>query len=327
MICRGTKCPLTIVVPVYNGAKFLVRCIESILVQSFSNFECLLLDDGSTDDSLSILNKYSLQDARIRVIQGENVGVARVRNNSIDIANGEYIVFLDQDDYLDPDYCEIHLKYTIENDWDVAMSGYRRPDDKGKIRKEIRPSAGSFYKYTVMAAWAKIHRTDFLRRNNIRFFESKMGEDVVFTLQEIKCSDKMGSIDYIGYNWYDNDESVSNTSFKSLVKNYDSIMNLLERCRLYAIDDLYFEYYLVRQVVFLILSCGKYDKRSDFLLYSEKIFDWLKGHYPLFEKNKYISRFPEGESALTTSITIRFFIFIRKIKLLSLFALLYCKGK
>jgi glycosyltransferase involved in cell wall biosynthesis len=325
-ICPS-NCRLTIIVPVYNGADFIERCIESILKQSFKDYECLLLDDGSTDDSLSILSKYSARDARFKVISGENVGVARVRNKGIDVASGEYIVFIDQDDYIEPDFCDVHLRYAAAHGCDVVISGYRRPDGGGKTRKTIRPSFGEFYKYTVMAAWAKIHRTEFLRGNNIRFFENKMGEDIVFTLAEIKYSNKIHTIDYIGYNWYYNEASVSNTAFKTLANNYDTIINLLERCRSYATDDPYYEYYLLREIVFRVLSCGRYDTRFDFLFYTEKLFDWFVEAQPGFEKNKYILQFPKGESSQFTSIAVKIFICLRNTKLLPLFARLYCKGR
>lgn len=98
---------ISIIVPIYNAEKYLNRCITSLLQQTYSNIEILLIDDGSTDHSLEICRKY--RDSRIRVISKQNEGVSATRNLGIELAKGEYIMFCDADDFVEKEWCEWHL--------------------------------------------------------------------------------------------------------------------------------------------------------------------------------------------------------------------------
>ena len=100
---------ITVIVPVYNVKDYLPQCIESVLQQTWRNFELLLIDDGSTDGSADICNLYAEEDLRIRCVHKENGGVSSARNRGLDEAKGEYISFLDSDDYFDPDMRKMSL--------------------------------------------------------------------------------------------------------------------------------------------------------------------------------------------------------------------------
>lgn len=220
------------------------------------------------------------------------------------------------------------MRAAVDKNSDVVISGYRRPDGK-RVRKTIIPplrlSGGGFFKYTISAAWAKIHRTEFLRSNSIRFFNHRIGEDIVFSLAEIARTSCIDVIDYIGYNWYYNEESVSNTAFKSLVKNYDDIVILLEECRKFDTGNAEFEYFLIREIVFRILSCGRFDTSADFLVHTEQLFAWLESHYPSYRKNSYIKKPPQGEPNAFTGFAVRMCMFLKETPLFRLFARFYCR--
>ena len=95
---------VSIVVPIYNTAQFLRACLDSIISQSYEDFECILVDDGSVDESLEICKEYAHRDPRFVVIHQDNLGVSSARNKGIKIARGEYLAFIDSDDWVDPDY-------------------------------------------------------------------------------------------------------------------------------------------------------------------------------------------------------------------------------
>ena len=101
---------VSIIVPVYNVEKYLHRCVDSILLQTFTDFELLLIDDGSTDKSVGICDKYALKDRRIRVFHKKNGGVSSARNLGIKKSNGVYILFVDSDDYLSPSHLNNYIK-------------------------------------------------------------------------------------------------------------------------------------------------------------------------------------------------------------------------
>jgi len=115
---------LSIIVPIYNAGKYLEDTITSILRQSYFDFELLLVDDGSTDDSLKICYKFSLQDSRIKVIHKKNGGVSSARNSGLVKAIGEYIAFVDADDLIEPDMYQILIKALEQSHTDIAMCGF-----------------------------------------------------------------------------------------------------------------------------------------------------------------------------------------------------------
>lgn len=124
---------VSIIVPVYNTEKYLHRCIDSVLNQTYRELELLLIDDGSTDSSGAICDEYARRDERIRIIHKINTGVSDTRNTALDIAKGDYILFLDSDDYLTIDFAiEKLLTEAIKNDLDIIRGEYKSVDSLGK---------------------------------------------------------------------------------------------------------------------------------------------------------------------------------------------------
>lgn len=102
---------ISVIIPVYNGEKYIKRCLESVFSQTYTNMEILVVNDGSSDNSLAIIEAaHEKSPFPVRILNGENHGVADARNKGIDFAEGDYIVFVDQDDYLDTDFCAIHAR-------------------------------------------------------------------------------------------------------------------------------------------------------------------------------------------------------------------------
>ena len=117
---------ISVIVPVYNVEKYLARCIDSILDQSFADFEVILVDDGSPDKSGEICEYYKAQDNRIVVIHQNNEGQASARNRALDIAKGEYISFIDSDDYVHPDMFSTLIRIITESKSDLVLFGYTK---------------------------------------------------------------------------------------------------------------------------------------------------------------------------------------------------------
>ena len=145
---------ISIIVPVYKAEKYLSECIDSIISQTYENFELILIDDGSPDNSGKICDEYAEKDKRIKVIHKENAGVSSARNIGLDNASGEYIAFIDSDDFVDKQYLEklhCNLKH---NDADISLcrlSYYKK--DVANIRREIFPKKeGKIWKLRVLFA-------------------------------------------------------------------------------------------------------------------------------------------------------------------------------
>ena len=117
---------VSMIVPVYNSEKTLSRCIDSILNQTYRDFELILLNDGSTDTSGEICDAYAKRDSRVRVVHKENTGVSDTRNRGIDLARGEYLQFLDSDDWITPDATALFVRTATEQQCDMVISQFYR---------------------------------------------------------------------------------------------------------------------------------------------------------------------------------------------------------
>lgn len=182
---------ISIIVPVYNVEKYLHKCLDSILAQTFKEFEVILVDDGSSDNSGKICDEYAKKDSRVKVFHKENAGVSSARNLGLKEASGEWIVFIDSDDYISKDFLECDYSTTadvIQKSYDIIN------EDSGlstlhKVTNKIIEDKEEFYRFYVRkrtnALWDKIIRRELIK--NITFNENvKIGEDFLFFLEIIK---------------------------------------------------------------------------------------------------------------------------------------------
>ncbi len=188
---------ISVIIPVYNVEKYLSRCLRSVLNQTLLNIEIICVNDGSTDGSLNILQKYAQMDRRIIVLDQENQGQGVARNNAMKIAKGEYIAFVDSDDWLDSNMLEILYGTAKSNDANVVQCSYRTHSPTSGVyvidrMKDCFPNEDISNKFVRIpksemfqaswAPWYRIYKTEFLKENNIEFSALKYGEDVPFSL-------------------------------------------------------------------------------------------------------------------------------------------------
>ncbi|MCS4488040.1 glycosyltransferase family 2 protein [Streptococcus sciuri] len=210
---------ISIVIPVYNAQKYIAKCIDSILEQDFTDFELLLLNDGSTDDSLSILNHYARIDERVKVVDKTNEGAAKTRNKGIKQAKGTYITFIDSDDYVDSDYLrQLYTAISLEN-LDIVIAGFRRVDDE-KVLSETVLGNTEWSKYMLMTPWGRLFRRDFLIDNCLHFIDYTM-EDLYFNSVALSKTTKVKTISYVGYNYYLNPLSITSVDHKGIKEEID----------------------------------------------------------------------------------------------------------
>lgn len=196
---------VSVIVPVYNAAPYLVQCIESLLYQTHRDLQIILVDDGSTDSSLEIVKRYAAEDERITHYSQSHGGQSAARNLGLHYATGDYISFIDSDDYLDVDFYEVLLSAFRPNT-DVVQIGYRRVQD-GKVLTEQTPH--TFYHYT--APWSRLYRRDFFIQHHLSFAEGIIYEDVVFSLDVWGTRPNYRLLHYTGYNYRLNPKSTTST--------------------------------------------------------------------------------------------------------------------
>lgn len=316
---------LSILIPVFNAEKTIKKCINSIFHNGFSDYEIILINDGSSDNSWKILETYTKKyPDKIRIFDQENQGVARTRNAGINYADAKYIMFVDCDDWIDSDYLQKFVEEIESRNLDIVIGGYHRTTND-KVLYEMRLKNTSWSRYMIMAPWSRIYRRDFLLENKIDFLNNSIGEDMYFNLQAINLTDKISIIDYCGYNWFCNAKSISNTKQKTL-QNPPDVMYLLNSCfdklkEIGALNKPEVEFYFTRYIIWYLLFSGKNSKYSQLCAEFSKAFKWLNEKFPLFYKNKNISLInPKGE---TMKNKFAVFLFISAYRLRIIKILLY----
>ncbi len=144
---------ISIIIPVYNVEECLRQCVDSVLAQTYKNLEIILIDDGSSDNSGKICDEYAAQDRRIKVIHQQNQGVPTARNVGLQVATGEYIGFVDSDDYIKPDMYQVLLEETLKNQADITMCGQFLLKPNGE--EPVKFPQKTAYIYPDNAAWLK----------------------------------------------------------------------------------------------------------------------------------------------------------------------------
>ncbi|MDY2698124.1 MAG: glycosyltransferase [Lachnospiraceae bacterium] len=262
---------ISIIVPIYKVEQFLPRCIDSILGQTFSDFELILVDDGSPDHCGEICDQYETADSRIRVIHKENGGLSDARNAGLEVAQGDYICFVDSDDWVAPQYLEKLLRNLKETDADICECGayYTSGESCDKREKSqlivfnteqaLREliQDGQLHQYV----WNKLYRRDVI--GDIFFVKGKTNEDEFWTYQIFGRAKRVTKISDILYNYYQRSDSIMGMGFS--LKRLDALeaktirQDYLERyfpeLRLEAKINLYFSCVYAGQMTLRYLSC------------------------------------------------------------------------
>lgn len=314
---------VSIIVPVYNVEKYIKRCVDSLLNQTFEDYELVFINDGSKDNSLEILNTYK-SNSKIRIYTQSNKGPALTRNRGIKLASGKYIMFIDSDDYVDSDYIEKYYNAVTEGDYDLVIGGYKKLTGT-KVEFIRKLTSGEFSKYIVMGPVCKMYSKKFLIDNKIEFLNTTASEDIYFNVLAYSNNPKINIITDTGYYYCYNSTSISNTLHKGFNQNVD-IIGLVTAINYKNIENVELnQYFIIRYLIWYLLYSGKGASSKDFMHEYDKLFKWLKSNIPNYRRNKYIYFKPKGEFR-HIHLLIRIFIILDKIKLVKLFSKIYCRG-
>lgn len=222
---------ISIIVPVYNVEKYLDECIKSLLHQTYSNVEIILVNDGSKDSSGEMCNNWALKDNRIKVIHKENEGLGLARNTGLDYITGKYVTFIDSDDYADSDLIESLYNAIKENNADTCIGGFKRVDELGNnlykesytpkiyinsecvsvLLSRMLGSSPEKSDAIRMSVWNVLYSVDIIKKNNVIFPSERefISEDIIFDLDYYRFSTKTVIINNTAYNYRVNNLSLT----------------------------------------------------------------------------------------------------------------------
>ena len=315
---------ITIIIPMYNPGRSIVRCLKSLDRQSYQDYEVIIINDGSTDNSLDILSRYLSKNdklnSKVQVKTRENHGIAETRNYGLKLAKSKYISFMDQDDFISKDYLQNYYEAMNTGDYDVVVGGYERVSSSGKILSRRITRNHKWCMYPVIMPWAHLYKRDFLINNNIEFLDCNIGEDIYFNVLAYQLTDKVKILSDIGYKWFFNDESVSNTLHRSMdggldeLKLYNSLYDSLKDIN--KENGEYIEYFFLRSICHNFLYSVRQSKKESVIREYDIIFKWLRERYPKYNKN-IIFRMscPRGENPVFYMSVVAFYT-LDRIKLL-----------
>ena len=226
---------LSIIVPVYNVGKYLPKCLESLTNQTLKDIEIICVNDGSMDNSLAILKEFASKDSRIRIIDNQHQGVAKTRNTGIEQSTGEYIGFVDSDDYIDIDFFEKLYNSATKSNSDIAIASilkhknffniynakYTKEETAITIQDKIKLCEDK--KHFFFYAWNKIYHSGFIKENNIKFSEGQIYEDVMFAIKALYYSNKIISVYGTKYHYIEHENSLTKYKDKTGEKEHDLI--------------------------------------------------------------------------------------------------------
>ena len=193
---------ISVIVPVYNSEKYIGKCIESVLNQTYTDWELILINDGSTDSSSKIIDTF--KDSRIKNIFQNNSGPGIARNNGITCASGDFLVFLDSDDYIDKDYFQLLVPYAKEND--IVFIDVLQVDENGKVLQEEKMSKYKNWnidriirsQMTGKIPWGGVRKAvskKFITENKIEYTANSVGEEALYSFRMLENAKKIDFLD------------------------------------------------------------------------------------------------------------------------------------
>lgn len=311
---------ISVIVPVYNVEKYLDKCVDSIVNQTYKNLEIILVDDGSPDNCPKMCDDWSEKDKRIKVIHKKNGGLSDARNKGIEMANGEYIGFVDSDDYVEGNYIEFLYKNIIDYDCEISMGKHyviypNKKINTGSGKEYIMNSKECLEKMLYgedvdVSAWAKLYKKSLFK--DISFPKGRLFEDSATTYKLVEKANSIVLDSQPIYYYIIRDNSITNYKFDE--KKFDLIFSTEEMCKEIKISYPDLEKGCQRRMMYAYLStftqyikANSKDKKVE-----KELITYIKKNKSIILKDR---RIPKRDRASLYAITfgVSFFKFCWRI--------------
>ena len=300
---------ISVIIPVYNASDYIGGCLDSIINQTMKDIEIICVNDGSTDDSLSILNEYAEKDKRIRVITQENAGAGAARNNGLKYAVGEYLSILDSDDFFERDMLEKAYNEAKNNDADIIVFACDLYDNNEKsyrpckyaIHENLLPDKSPFagtdvekdiFKLFVGWAWDKLFKRSFIEEYGLTFQEQRTTNDMLFVFSAVVKAERIVTYPEVLAHHRREVESLSVTREKSWMCFYNALLALRDQLKAWNLYERFERDYINYCVHFSLWNIKSLAEPTRTLLYNKLRDEWydelgVTSHPAEYYYNKY----------------------------------------
>lgn len=316
---------VSVIVPVYNNENYIRACVLSLTGQTCSDLEIIVIDDGSRDRSREIVEELAGQDARIHLIHQENMGVAVARNRGIDEASGEYLTFVDGDDYVSPDYIEHFLNCACEHDADMVICGISFVEESGKVLRRLTPDEYRRFEreewtFRISAVCSHFYKRSLWEKHQIRFYPGERGEDLPIALFFSAICERIAVLPENGY-FYVQHGSSARHNFRGL-KNYRLPYGALEEI-LKKVEEVgvansreFYEVFVLRILATCFFDLGRGASRDKMKELCDYIVRILQTYFPGYYQNRLTRLFSGLRVPFPQKAAVWLLVFLTRTKLI-----------
>lgn len=318
---------ISVIIPVYNVEEYLPKCLDSLINQTLKDIEIIVVNDGSPDNSEKIIKEYSKKDKRIVYIEKENGGQGSARNLGLKKARGEYVSFVDSDDYVELTMMEKMYYEAKNNKLDVVICGYKNINN-GKtenyyVSKQIIQDTldnKNSKIFNTVSPWCKIYNREFLLKTNITFIEEKVWyEDLPYSIKVLSQTSKIGFVNEPLYDYLIRENSTMNNN--KLLKNLDLIIQMDDVIKFMEDNKLWSDFYnemefiaidniLISGITRIIRANGDKEVKKEVI---NRYYEYIKTNFPNYKSNKYLSRLSNNRKIIYRLICLKQYFLVRLI--------------
>ncbi|MEE1227998.1 MAG: glycosyltransferase [Lachnospiraceae bacterium] len=320
---------VSIIVPVYNNEEYIGRCIRSLLRQTYHNLEILVINDGSTDSSGDIIEKLQKKDDRIRLFHQMNQGVAAARNKGLDEAMGEYITFVDGDDYVGRNYIEDLHRCAVENQAEMVICGLTFAAEDGKILRRLIPDTYERFRkeewtFKISAVCSHFYKRELWDRYGIRFVSGERGEDMPISLTFSALCQEIAVLPKADY-YYIQHASSAMHNFRGL-KNYNlpyhSLEEAIRKITHYGCANGYdfYELFVWRILATCYFDLARGADANKMSKLDRYIYRIITRYFPNYSSNKKLNLFSTVRVPISQKAAVSLLRFLVKFRLLGAFS-------
>ena len=319
---------VSVIVPVYNVEKYLANCLDTLVNQTLTDIEIIVVNDGATDSSSEIIKEYAAKYSNIIALDKQNGGLSDARNYGLSFAKGEYIGYVDSDDYVDYDMYELLYKKAKEGDYDVVECDLHHVFPDGSIDTEVGERITDKKEMLMMGrsvVWNKIYKRDWLLQTEVIFPKGCIYEDVEFFCKLVPSIRSYAYVDSASIYYVQRGDSINN---KQSLKTLDIVKILTHISDYYREKGYYDEYHVALEFLYTrILLCSSFSRmcripdKKDRKKALTKNFELLNEAFPKWKKNKYLKKqksknglFMRSVNALTYKMYSKIFPMMYRVK-------------